>query len=326
MTANLQDIPFDQYSRQKIVADTINKLRKDDEKFKLLDVGGYKGKTEEFLSDDTTILDLFDVKAKNYVQGDGTNLKFNDNSYDFTVSFDVLEHLTNAKRKNFIKEASRVASEGFFLCCPFNNKDGAQAEAEQALNDIYRDLSKQDHPWLIEHIDNKLPTTREIEGILSENKLYFAKLYSNKLENWTSMQMIFFYSDVLKIPSMEAGVINSYYNENLYSFETGCDEQNSYRVIYFITEDKQLAGKTKSIFDKLRQNKPPKQLIQKVPTALTEITKSLQHTNKQLKIENTNNLKHIEELRSNILIMRNSLSWRITKPVRFFSKLIKGQL
>lgn len=322
MALSLKDLPFDQYSRQKIVADLINCFREGEERFTVLDVGGYKGKTGEFLpKDTTTILDVFDVKEKNYVKGDGTNLLLKDQSFDFVVSFDVLEHIGRKDREKFVKECSRVAKEGFFLCCPFENGKGATANSEKNLNAIYKQLKKEDHSWLKEHIDNGLPTDEEIEEILKENGLYFTKRYSNTLQNWVYLQMIFFYADALDVISIEAGKLNRYYNDNLYGFEDSVNRQQAYRVIYFIAKDKDTMDKVKNCSNKLPATNDgiPLSLAEKVPIAFTEILNKKTQALQQIADHKD---MTINKLQNDITAMQNSHSWRITKPLRHINTKI----
>lgn len=330
MATSLKDLPFDQYSRQKIVADLINCFRQKSEKFNVLDVGGYKGKTKEFLPDDkTTVLDVFDVKEDNYIKGDGASLKLKDGTVDFTVSFDVLEHIPKKDRARFLKECARVAKHGFFLCCPFENGLGATTNAEKNLNQIYNHLKKNDHQWLKEHIDNQLPTVEAIEAALKKANLHFTKRYSNTLENWVAMQMVFFYSHTLGVVSTDAGVLNRYYNENLYDFENGVSKHQAYRVIYFISNDKDTTERIKDCMRKLpaANDGHPRSLTEKIPTALTEIfqrkTQSDAETIINLKEAVNSKDKDLANMEDTITAIRNSTSWRVTKPLRYLNKITR---
>lgn len=90
---NKAEVPFDQFSRQKqvsLVMDICRKLGKQ-KTYSILDVGGYRGRTAEFLPDDNvTVLDLYEVDEENYVKGSALKMPFKDKSFDFVVNFDVL--------------------------------------------------------------------------------------------------------------------------------------------------------------------------------------------------------------------------------------------
>lgn len=321
MPTSLYDLPFDQYSRQRIVADTLNGLRQKTERFSVLDVGGYKGKTAEFLPNDRIkVLDVFDVQDKDYIKGDGTNLRLEDDSFDFTVSFDVLEHIDKNHRERFILECARVAKRGFFLCCPFENGLGHTTTAEKNLDDIYKRLTGHDHQWLREHIDNKLPTAEAIEAILKRGKLHFAKRYSNRLEDWVAMQMIFFYSDALGVVSTQAGDLNRYYNNNFNIFENDVSQDDAYRVIYFISEDQANATKVRQLFVRNKPAARPLSIAEKIPPAITEIIEQKLDEQKQIIAAKNTDISRLEK---GITDLRGSLSWKLTEPLRYLSNLLK---
>src|SRR5689334_13107014 len=117
------DTPFDQYSRQTIVANAINAMRQSSsQKFTILDVGGYKGKTKRSLpADSVMIVDIVDSKEDDdYTKASALNLPFDEQSYDFVVSFDALEHVAAKDRTSFMAECLRVARRGVIICAPHN--------------------------------------------------------------------------------------------------------------------------------------------------------------------------------------------------------------
>lgn len=318
--SDLKDLPFDQYSRQKLVADFIDELRQTNQKFTILDVGGYKGQTQRFSkSDKVTILDVFDAKESNYIKGDGTNLKLKDQSYDFVVSFDALEHIPKNKRAAFIKECSRVAKQGFFLCCPYENGTGRATQAEKSLNSIYATIQKADHQWLNEHIQNGLPTQAEIEKAAKAAGKSFCNTYSNRLDNWLSLQTLFFLSDALDVVSMDAGKLNRQYTDNVYAMEAEADQDNAYRVIYFISSDKSAVAKVQKSMAALKQKpiKPGADVLYKLPAGVAEITErkvKTQHDQMQHAINLLS--EQLAEKERLITAMRKSASWQLTKPLR----------
>jgi hypothetical protein len=324
----LKDLPFDQYSRQKIVANLINNLRNREERFTILDVGGYKGKTREFFpKDKVTILDVFDVKEEDYIKGDGTKLNLKNDSSDFVVSFDVLEHIPKLHRANFIKECARVAKNGFFLCCPFENGTGVATEAEKNLNAIYSDLQGREHDWLKEHIENGLPDTTTIEATLTKNNLSFTKMFSNKIDNWVALQTAFFLSDALEVVSIEAGKLNHYYNQNLKTMERGSNSNNAYRVIYFISQNKVMINKVEKSFASWLKDASKKEgsIGTKLPKSLSEIIKTkLAAENEILRDQLREMTERTELLRKELEAIRNSTSWKVTKPLRTASRIKRG--
>ena len=223
------DVPFDQYSRQFQVKTIIDCLRQKDQSFKLLDVGGYKGRTADFLpSDQVTVMDLFDVKEPGYVKGSALEMPFKDGSFDYIVSFDVLEHIPSSKRPTFIKECVRVAKRGVIICAP--HKTIANEVAEKALNDMYKRLHDEEHRWLKEHIAYGIPDFSEVEKRLQKQGLQTVAFPSNKTSLWVSMQQAIFTNSQYSLAAEQLTKLNTYYNRH-FEYDGGESAEGSYRQI-----------------------------------------------------------------------------------------------
>ncbi len=261
----IEQTPFDQFSRQYQVAEQINSLRKKGEKFKILDVGGYKGKTADFLPDDVVIvMDLFEAKEENYVKGSALDMPFKDRSFDFIVSFDVLEHIEKKNRKVFIDECNRVASRAFFICAPHMSK--INEESETILNSMYKKLHGKDHEWLKEHIDYTIPDFEQMEKIAEEKKLYIRKSFSNKTYLWLAMQQAIFLNSKYPLGAQSLVELNKFYNQNL-KYDGGAEEDETYRIILCCFRQKADHAKTKAIstvIDKETDGLTEIQLISKI--------------------------------------------------------------
>ena len=233
---DLLDTPFDQYSRQFQVADIVDKLRKDKTPLTILDVGGYKGKTTQFFpSDKVTVLDVFDVDEPNYVKASGLSLPFKDDAFDIVVNFDVLEHIQNKSRQTFINECARVAKVAFFICAP--HKTEANKKAELELNRIYKQLHGSDHPWLTEHIAFGLPEMQETKKQIKNTGHDVVCLTSNDTLLWTIMQNAIFLNSKYPQAAPRLQELNRYYNKQ-FKQDGAYDEKESYRIIYFCTNNK----------------------------------------------------------------------------------------
>lgn len=222
-------ISFDRFSRQSRAFDVIESLRKKGQSFKILDVGGYKGLTAGLHRDDqVTVLDVYDVKSKGYVKGDGLHMPFNDNSFDFVTSFDVFEHIPNKDRKQFIEESIRVAKIGVITAAPI--RTDANELAERSLNEIHKKLYKQDHMWLKEHIDYGLPMPDQAKVIMEKAGLETIVLGSNDTVLWTLMQSAIFLNAKFKEGEKSLQRLNALYNKIAYNDGTA-DPLESYRHI-----------------------------------------------------------------------------------------------
>jgi|GEM_PF-1898897 len=224
-----KEVPFDQYSRQFQVMTIIDNLRSKDSPFKVLDVGGYKGRTADFLANDNvTVLDLFDVEEPGYIKGSALDMPFEADSFDFVMSFDVLEHIPAEKRKTFVKECSRVAKRGVIISAP--HRTLANQRAEHILNDLYVGLQGEPHRWLKEHIEYVIPDFTKVEADIQKQGLHAVAFPSNKLNLWVAMQQPIFLNSKHPMAAEKLLELNEYYNRN-FEYDGGDLAAESYRKI-----------------------------------------------------------------------------------------------
>lgn len=171
-------------SRYWILANILTSLGAH-QKAKLLDVGGKKGLLAEFPGFKPTIIDIEASDEPNFVQGDALNMPFKDGEFAFSVSCDVLEHIPGKDRERFLLEMLRVSSKGVIICAPFDNP--GNGELEQKMNDYYAHLTGQQHRWLREHIDNGLPSEKEVEKTLKKHGYGFVKFRHFSPQVWESI-------------------------------------------------------------------------------------------------------------------------------------------
>ncbi len=224
-----KEVPFDQFSRQYQVQAILNKIRSKGETFKILDVGGYKGRTADFLpEDEVTILDLYDIKDANYVQGSALEMPFEENSFDYVVSFDVLEHIPADKRQLFFDECNRTAKKGVIICAP--HKSPANEYAETSLNNLYKKLHRKPHQWLREHIEYGIPDFGMLTKYADRKGLFTTCLTSNKTQLWVAMQQAIFLHSKYPMATEELLQTNEFYNQN-FTFDGGGSMDSAYRLI-----------------------------------------------------------------------------------------------
>lgn len=92
-------------------------------------------------------------------QGSATELPFRKNSYDVTISVDVLEHLKGNDRKKAIAEMLRVARHVAIIVVPIGELSEQQ---DKELKDRWEKLFSEKNQFLTEHIENGLPKADEI--------------------------------------------------------------------------------------------------------------------------------------------------------------------
>lgn len=229
-------LPFDRYSRNKIMSDFINKLRETNRRLRILDIGGRSGDLRKFLheDDDIYILDIrnSEYNEKNYFLGNIINAPFKDHIFDVVVSSELFEHIEPENREKSLSEMVRVSKNFIILGAPFYSKEVCDAEIK--ANDFFRLFTDIDHIWLAEHITNGLPKKEEIEKFLHDKGYNFYIIENNNILNWLLMQYFIFYTNIYTTPEEKIGDVFRFYNENF--IELGDSLPPTYRKIYFISK------------------------------------------------------------------------------------------
>ena len=230
--SDIMELPFDLFTRNLLIKKLISAIRENGDKtLTILDVGGRAGNVDLFLpNDDLHILDIRRGEESNYVMGDIAEAPYKNNCFDVVVSSDVYEHIIPDERLNVISEMLRVANNYVILGAPFDSKDVQNAEIKAC--DYYTEIVGEPHPWLKEHIDNGLPSKKELEKFLEDNGFEFFNLTSNNISNWLLMQLFIFYSYKYGVPNENMNKVYRYYNENF--TELGDMSSPTYRTIYLI--------------------------------------------------------------------------------------------
>lgn len=341
LNEDLYSLPFDQFSRQFVVANVVDKCLRNKSKktsLSIIDLGGHAGKTSLFHPvDKVTILDVFNEKYKGYVKGDATDTKFKDNTFDIACSFDVFEHIPRSKRARFITEALRISREGIFIAAPIDDDKKQTSAAESGLNEFYKDLFGSDHRWLKEHIDYKIPDSGEIEGLIKNTGASFTAIPSNNLGDWILMQALIFMTSKNPLLGEQMEELNRWFNKNTISLDANSNVH--YRQVYFISNNKPLVRlvskyvasqkKENNVNNKLSFDpgayKKALKIIASNQKFFEGKIKELERENKKIKNELTEVYSHNQKLTKEITDIYQSKSWKITKPARAIDKLRKKQ-
>jgi hypothetical protein len=319
---DLINLQFDQYSRQKMVLELINTTRTKDS-LKILDVGGHLGKTEDFfLNDKVTIVDLYDVKKKNYKKANALDLPFDDGQFDVVVSFDVFEHIRDEDRETFIRESLRVSNDIFVLAAPFDT-DMVSA-VENDANTFYKELYHKDHPWLTEHIENGLPKLDRTKKFLDKNRINYEIFSSNNVFLWKIMMGFMFVCGDSRL-NMLSEQVNRYYNEH--KDKLGDHTEPSYRKVIFArksTIDGKLAFTFESSIDNEIYNNFLELILNGVRLMLNDKKTSIEEA---FALEASKTLKkHTQEiarLNTELSDIKNSRTWKLALKFQRASKVIK---
>lgn len=228
-------IIFDQYQRYKNAAKIINSIRKENETFRILEVGANAHKNlEKFLpNDNVTYLDielpeelLHDPK---YILGDATDMEFDDSEYDIVVALDVFEHIPKDRRENFMNELYRVSSKIALFSAPFNKQKVALAE--ERVNKYYKSITGIPHRWLAEHIENGLPSLEKVKEHLSNNNIKYTTFGHGNLEIWEKLSNIQVLSEI--DPGLNDYIIeiDKYYNSVIFDNDYTDDGYRNFVIL-----------------------------------------------------------------------------------------------
>lgn len=138
------------------IVDEINSLRSGD--YTVLEIGSGSLGIAPYLNHQVTGIDV-DFSGPSFpllkpIKGDAKKLPFKNNSFDFIVCVDVLEHINPIEREKVIAETFRVAKRAVFIGVPCGK---VAEQQDEALHKEYKKRFSKDYSFLKEQIDYGLP-------------------------------------------------------------------------------------------------------------------------------------------------------------------------
>jgi hypothetical protein len=241
---NLDELPFDLFTRSIISSEIINEVKnKLGKPLRILDVGGRNGCLREFLPEDEVyILDLRPpessvdkelLKKGKYFIRDICSTDFQDRSFNIVTSFDMMEHLSESKRKQALKEMSRISDSLAIIAAPF--RSDPTEKAERLLNNQFKLNTGFEHEWLKEHIENKLPPKEFIEDFAKQEGLQYKEIYTNNIDLWLIMQNFICLAYRFAIDPKK---VYRKYNQNYKRL--GDSQPPTYRTLYILSKNNNL--------------------------------------------------------------------------------------
>jgi hypothetical protein len=245
----LLTLEFDQHKRYTFLSQVLRAVYRENaglghvRPVTVLDVGsGPVSLTGMFLSErfQVTRSDVapFDDGDANFVLlTPGQPLSLPNASYDAVVSMDVLEHVPEGERQLFLSECARVARHIAIVGCP--NGDPEVGAAERRVNEVFRSLSGEDHPFLSEHFELGVPKEADIAAILRQMGYPFLVYDNVRLDQWEACLMLEKSLMAVENGQELAPHIRRSMNRNIPAgFSTGLH----YRKFYVICKDGSLLG------------------------------------------------------------------------------------
>lgn len=232
----MRDKIFHQVVRYEYAKSSIEAMRTK-ETHTILEVGsGAHGNLAQYLpKDDIVFLDLElpeDVlKDPRFVVGDATNLAYGEDSFDYIIALDVVEHIPTEKREAFIANINRVAKLGVVLSAPIFSE---QSPHEDELLKSFYTLEGQDPPaWIDEHIDCTLPKTVDLlqlvrkQNVEEKNIVSFFGVKRSLMQKMLIMEAVASQSERL---TNVFDVINSDYIQSVMREDSWLPERESMKL------------------------------------------------------------------------------------------------
>lgn len=113
----------------------------------------------------------------------GKRLPFNNNEFDLTISVDCLEHIKKTKREKLIFEILRVTKKFIILVIPCGEKSYLQ---DKKLDNYFFKTNNYRDKFLVEHIQNGLPSNEEIAGIFKTH----SSILNKKIEIYPTQKLL----------------------------------------------------------------------------------------------------------------------------------------
>ena len=205
---------FDQMQRYRLTGEVIDFLR-GKKPLTILDAGSREGFLKNYLPDDRIInLDRAFLGREDFLQGDVLRLPLGDQSVDFAVALDILEHIPPSGRLEFLNELGRVSREGFILAAPF--ADEKVEEAERLVNEFCLKVTGEENEFLVEHLVEGLPSLEDALQWAKEKEYRTVVLPNGYLYRWVMMMCLNSYLARLAEPWDLIFAANDFYHQRFY--------------------------------------------------------------------------------------------------------------
>ena len=176
-------VDFNQHVRFMYIISRLRLLSKHSKnhisKFSILDLGAGPGTLNNYLLRERTICRVFNVeinssnKIENLVVADGSRLPFQDDSFDFLVSSDVLEHVVSHRRDDFVSELLRCGKYGLVITYSKLHKNHV---SQGGIKVFEKTWGSHFPSWYLEHNMHKVVDDNALVSVLEQNGCQFIEL------------------------------------------------------------------------------------------------------------------------------------------------------
>jgi SAM-dependent methyltransferase len=316
----VKKIPFDQYQRYGVACRAIESLRKNGESLTILEVGANTHKLLGRLLPNDNIVYLDRElpeemqKQEEMILGDATNLNLPDASFDVVVALDVFEHIPETLREAFLTHTCRVARLLTIIGAPFDSS--LTVQAEQDASNYWSSLFSFPYRWLAEHAEHGLPNLSLSKEIVTSFGFYLHTLNHGEVKLWTDLLKGHFAKESVTALAPMVSLLDQYYQDCL--FLQDFSHQDTYRQFLLCSRDSNVVASVKAFFDELKVKSTESDgsyildILKLLPLIATDINNQIVNLN-------------LEVAKRDAIIMSitSSRSWKITRPLRFLSRLFR---
>lgn len=216
----MKSMLFHQFQRYEATQILLNSMRTK-ETHTILEVGsGNHANLEKFLPKDNikyldTVLSEENKKNSKFVLGDITEIDLEEDSFDFIISLDVLEHIPASKRDIFLSKISKAVKYGVIISVPTGHVENIYND--KLLDAVFKSIGKEPPIWVHEHEEHGLPSEKDIIDKLESSFGHTCEVfYHGNREMFTLMN----YLEALASNSLSMynffSILNDYYNNFIF--------------------------------------------------------------------------------------------------------------
>lgn len=227
------ELPFDLQQRYRLAGEIVQILGPK----KVLDVGGYLGDRDGHLAvsgdflrppdaaTEVVTTDLRHCDHPSHHPSEASEQPFPSASFDLVASFDVLEHIPEDRRADYLGELDRLSSKWILLGAPFSSKTVEALETSLA--------EQLDLEFLKEHRQLRLPSHLLVEDFFVTARGYSLKAFPNgHLPVWGVMQLLTHHLFSIK-DHRAIKAFNRLYAQHIYPLD---QRAPSYRTVYLVSK------------------------------------------------------------------------------------------
>jgi len=334
---------FDQYSRYKACSDL---LRQAGIKAgsTILDIGsGPECLFSRFLPDMTvSFVDplIPQGSGARRITGDVFAGELNERTFDCVTAVDVLEHVSPEHRRSFLERVSSLGRAILVLGFPTSDSSDAH-ETDRAIDEQYRKVTGVEYPWLKEHHQYGLPsqsaTVEQLQSLGWHCQVvghghapWLRELLSFVICTWDDQKL---HDLVLEVSEL--------FNKEFYSYDFRPPYYRQFviasrtpvtTIIPPMPEDGRLAeGRFRTMMDEVRKRYfvESLRLLSAVEAQRAERDRQITERDRQI-TERDRQIaerdRQIAERDGRIQLMLNSRSWKLTRPLRVITRLVRHGL